>query len=312
MHARASSRAGARLVAVCDLDESRARALAGGAPTFATLDALLATVQADVVHLCTPVEAHADAIVAAVGRGAHVIVEKPAAADAASTHAALEAAARAERTVVPVHQFLFQQGVRRLLARRSDLGRLVRCAFVAASAGAERTGVSPARLVAEVLPHPLSIFARLSPVDLAALDWTVVAPAPGELRALTIAGDLTLDITITSSGRPTRTLLEVTGTEATGVADLFHGFAVLDRGRATRVRKLTRPFTTSTSTLAAASANLVLRSARRETAYPGLEQLVRTTYDAIAGRGPLPIAPAEVVAVAEARDRILRAVGAAA
>ena len=97
------------------------------------------------------------------------------------------------------------------------------------------------------------------------------------------------------------------GTEATALADLFHGFAIVDRGRATRARKLARPFTKSSRTLVGATANLFARAAHRETAYPGLLELVRATYEAIATHGPSPIAVDELLDAAQARDRILAA-----
>jgi predicted dehydrogenase len=232
-------------------------------------------------------------------------VEKPLAPDAGTTRSLVELASGAGLLLVPVHQFLFQPGVRRLVEHGRELGGLVRCAFVAASAGAEKTGMDPDELVSEILPHPLSLFARLVPGSVGELDWVVARPAPGELRAVAVADHASLEIVVTSRGRPTRTELEVTGTEATALADLFHGFSLVDRGRATRARKVARPFTRGSRTVAAAAANLAVRTARRESAYPGLRELVRETYAAVRVGGPSPIPSAEVLAVADARDRIL-------
>jgi predicted dehydrogenase len=308
-HRRAAVHAGGSIVAVADHERDRARALDPTAGAFASVDELLESIRPDVVHICTPMQSHAELVAAALAAGAHVIVEKPVAPDAATTRDILDRATEAGLLLVPVHQFLFQPGVMHLLARRHDLGRLVRCSFLAASAGAEKTGLDPDALVAEILPHPLSLFARVAPSSLDALAWHVARPGRGELRAIAVAGELSLEIAVTSNGRPTRTELELIGTRATGLADLFHGFAVVDRGGATRARKLARPFTKSSHTLARATANLVGRSARRETAYPGLRELVRATYDAIATNGAAPIELDETMAVALARDRILERSG---
>jgi len=57
--------------------------------------------------------------------------------------------------------------------------------------------------------------------------------------------------------------------------------------------------------MGAAAINLAARSARHEPAYPGLRELVRRLYTAIRGQTAGPISPAETLAVAEARDRLL-------
>lgn len=305
-HADAIGRAGGALVAVVDPDPARAKRVARGAATFATLDDLLASgPSVDVIHVCTPLATHAALAGRAVGAGAHVIVEKPLACDAAGTEALLAAGAEHDRLVVPVHQFLFQPGVQRLLDERVRLGTIVRCEFVAASAGAEHAGIEPDELVAEILPHPLSLFARLFPLPVAAGDWVVAHPAPGELRALATVDGTTLEITVTTRGRPTRAELELTGSRASGHADLYHGFAVIEKGTVTRVGKAARPFALAGLTLARAGSNATARAARREVAYPGLREFVRKTYEAVSNSLPSPIDASEVLAVAQARDEIL-------
>ena len=87
---------------------------------------------------------------------------------------------------------------------------------------------------------------------------------------------------ISTRGRPTRATLDVMGTKASAHADLYHGFAVVEQGSGTGVRKVARPFSLAGSTLGRAGTNLTRRALSRETAYPGLRELVRRTYDAIA------------------------------
>ena len=306
-HARAVEASGGVVVAVVDQDVGRARALVEGGVAVPSLGELEPTPGLDVVHVCTPVGSHADLVREAVDVGAHAIVEKPLAEDAAATRLLLEQTGAAGRMVVPVHQFVFQPGVQTILRRRDELGPLVRCAFVAASAGAETTALGADELVSEILPHPLSLFARLTPLDVGELDWQVIRPAVGELRAVAVADATSLEIVLTAHGRPTSTTLEVMGTEATARADLFHGFATVDRSRATRAAKLTSPFVRSTRTLVGAGVNLAARTISWETAYPGLRELgaVHIRRDRV--RNAAPDSTTEAVAVAVARDRILGA-----
>lgn len=304
-HAAAVAAAGGIVAAVVDTDLDRARSLAGAGAVASALGHLGPDPGIDVVHICTPVGTHAELVREALAKGAHALVEKPLAADAASTRRLLEQADAAGRMVVPVHQFVFQPGVQSILRRRTELGSLVRCAFLAASAGTETTGIGADELVSEILPHPLSLFARLTPLDVSALEWQVLRPAAGELRAVAQAETTTLEIVLTARGRPTITTLEVMGSRATARADLFHGFATIDRGKASRATKLTGPFTRSTRTLVGAGTNLAARTIARETAYPGLRELVRRTYAAITRGEAPPFSQAETIAVAVARERIL-------
>jgi hypothetical protein len=73
------------------------------------------------------------------------------------------------------------------------------------SAGSDVTGIVPEQLLSEILPHPLSLFARVVQSPLSELMWYVIAPTGGELRALAVADGISLEIAISSYGRPTRT-----------------------------------------------------------------------------------------------------------
>jgi predicted dehydrogenase len=307
-HAQAARRAGATVAAVADSRIERARNLAGEGVAIRAL-AELDSQAVDVVHVCTPLEGHVTVAEEAIALGAHVVVEKPMTADGASTDALLAAAQARGVLAVPVHQFLFQPGVQRLLAARRRYGSLVRCVFEAATAGAEATGLDRDELVAEILPHPLALFTRLTTSALSEVEWLAVRPSPGELRALADVDGTTFEIVISTRARPTRLTLDVSGTTASAHADLFHGFAVLEHGAGTGVGKILRPFKLGGGTFARAGLNLTRRTASRELAYPGLRELVRRTYDAVATGSPSPIPEREALAVAVARDAILAAIG---
>jgi myo-inositol 2-dehydrogenase / D-chiro-inositol 1-dehydrogenase len=72
---------GVDLVAVCDLDESRAQALAGDGAVFTDWRALLDETAPDCVWVCTPPRFHREPTVEALERGIHVYLEKPIARD---------------------------------------------------------------------------------------------------------------------------------------------------------------------------------------------------------------------------------------
>jgi len=159
--------------------------------------------------------------------------------------------------------------------------------------------------VAEILPHPLSLFQHFLGDGLDSVRWTKSRPAAGELRALGTLSETALSIVISMSSRPPVCAFEIKGAAGTVHLDLFHGFSVLETGSSSRAGKIGQPFKQSLSTLAAAASNLGRRAASRETAYPGLRRLVRLFYQAIDNGLEPPIRYPDVIAVARARDLLL-------
>ena len=96
------------------------------------------------------------------------------------------------------------------------------------------------------------------------------------------------------------------------MADLFHGYRVLEEGGTSRTAKALRPFAHAGRVLAASSANLIRRSAGREPAYPGLRPLIAAFYAAARGSGTAPIGEAEIVGSVALIERVRGAVSAAA
>ncbi|MBB6548893.1 Gfo/Idh/MocA family oxidoreductase [Nonomuraea rubra] len=112
------------LVAVADVDESRARTLAGGnAAVYADLGDLLAAERPDLVIVCTPPYLHVDQAIEALSAGAWVWCEKPAALSLAE----LDRMAAAEGAGGPylsvVYQQRFGSGAGHLRALGGALGR---------------------------------------------------------------------------------------------------------------------------------------------------------------------------------------------
>ena len=111
-HVHALRRCQGMLVGVVDVSLSKAQALAveTGTQHFTTVDDALKAIAPDIVHVCTPSGAHADACRQALEAGCHVLVEKPLTDNSITTTELLTVARKADRMLVPVHQFPFQDG----------------------------------------------------------------------------------------------------------------------------------------------------------------------------------------------------------
>lgn len=309
-HADAISRSGGVVRIVCDPEPERARALAArhpGAIVASTLDDALRAGTVDVVHVCTPTSSHFDLVERSLSAALHVLVEKPLAPTAEETETLLGLAAGHQRLLCPVHQMVLQPGVRRAARVLADLGTVLHVDAVACSAGAENRGAADQEQVAfDILPHPISIVARLLPNADAAGEWAIVHQRPGELRAVGQVGGASVSILVSMRGRPTTNSMRIVAERGTMYLDLFHGYAVVERGRVSRLHKMAHPFLLAGSTLAEATINLVGRAVRREVAYPGLRSLVGKFYEAVRTGEMPPIAAHEIIFVARQRDRIIR------
>ena len=118
----------AELVAVVDPDLSRAASLAEqrGGTAFSELSEALASVDVDVVVVCTPTGLHADVAIAALEAGKHVVIEKPAEVTAERIDEIAAAQRRAGTLVTVISQHRFDPSTEIVLgaARRGELGRL--------------------------------------------------------------------------------------------------------------------------------------------------------------------------------------------
>jgi predicted dehydrogenase len=100
VHARSARLAGARLVGVAASTPERAERAAvavGAERAFESAEALVASDEVDVVHVCTPNHLHVELAEAALQAGKHVICEKPIATDTAGAERLVKAAAASGR-----------------------------------------------------------------------------------------------------------------------------------------------------------------------------------------------------------------------
>jgi predicted dehydrogenase len=309
-HADAVRRAGGSVGIVADPDPDRAAELAEefGAPSTVRLGDALSHNLADVVHVTTPPEEHVYAVRAALESGLHVLAEKPLAPSAAITAELYSLATTKNLLLCPVHQSLFQTGIASLLRDTQNLGRVRQVAVVICTAGANGSDdAARDRLVSDVLPHPLSLAARIVPGGIAGTKWQAARAAAGEVQISGVRDGVSISLLVSTRGRPTRNNLAVTGEVGSLHADLFHGFSFVEQRALSRMGKIVRPFGFAAGTLTAATVNLARRAVRREPAFPGLRELVGRFYDAVSSSGAPPISMAETLEVAAERDTIIRA-----
>jgi len=307
-HADAARRAGVEVAFVVDAERERAQRLARilRLPVTAATTSLADVLRpngCDAVHICTPLETHVQLAREALEADRHLLVEKPMADSAGETAELLAMARERKLQLVPVHQFLFQPGVERVLRTLPELGPVLHFELITCSAGADgHPAHERDRIVLEILPHAFALAGRLVTDKIGDVEWSAVQPGPGELRLLGESGRASVSIVVSMSGRPTRSDATLICTSGTVHLNLFHGYAVIERGAPSRAQKILRPFGLMTSTLAAASLNLGQRAVRGERAYPGLRELVSRFYLSLRRGGPPPITAAETLSVARARD----------
>lgn len=105
----------AQVLGVADIDESRARAVVGSsAPHAIAADdpiALMDEIRPQIVYITTPPAAHLEQTIAALERGAHVVLEKPIALSVDEAEQIGEAAERTGRVVHVCHQLRYIPGI---------------------------------------------------------------------------------------------------------------------------------------------------------------------------------------------------------
>lgn len=309
-HALAARSAGALIAAIIDPDERRASTLAQrfpGASTAKSLQDALEAHAADVVHICTPADSHFELGGLAAEAGCHALIEKPVAADAQATRRLIEVLTRARRLACPTHQYACQRSVRAAVTLMPELGALRQIAIEVCSAGGTN-GRDLDSLVADILPHPLSMIQKLAPAaSIASLDWSCLRASVGEWLITAPLQSGVLSISMSMNGRPTRFRTRIVAERGSLELDNFHDYLIRLPGDVSRVRKIALPFVRSSKEITAAGENLVGRLSRREFAYPGLRTLVSEFYAAAAtlSCAASPISPEETIAAAEARDQII-------
>ena len=314
-HAKNIARAGGDVAFVYDVDHGAAERLASrfkSAHSNNRLEDAWERDKIDTLHICTPLSSHFDLASTALSRGIHVLIEKPMTPRCAETERLYELAAEHQVLLCPVHQFPFQRGARRAFEQFGRIGQLRHFEATFCSAGgADRSREELDDIVAEILPHPLSLMELFAPGSLREKSWIVSHPSPGEFRATLTARDICFSILISMNSRPTATALRLLGTTGTIHVDLFHGFCVIEPGTVSRLKKIAHPFDFSLRMLLAAGVNLVERASVWDPAYPGLGPLIERFYTAVRSGSKSPIHSSDAIEIATARDLLIDKIAAA-
>ena len=319
-HAWAVKRAGGCISAVMDLDPESAKRLAknySGAESFSDVEEMLNRTKLNVLHVCTPPPTHYKIAELAIDAGLNLLIDKPLTPMAADTERLFTRAAGRSVLICPVHQFIFQDGVLKAKESLLRIGRIIHmdgtfCSAGGADlAGVEATGQSPLlnEIVADILPHPLSLMQVFLQNGLSKEDWMTVRPGHGEFRAVCETLGITLSIFISMNARPTECSFKIIGTDGTIHIDMFHGYSFIEPGKVSRSRKIIHPFDLAVRRLSAAAVNLGRRFIRWEPAYPGLKRLVSSFYKAVRMGAESPISREDTIAIARVRDLLIHSAG---
>jgi predicted dehydrogenase len=162
------------LVAVCDLDEQRARRVIGPRSTVeveTSLERMLARDDTDAIAIATPAHTHSSIARLALAAGKHVLVEKPL-ADNQEDAAAMIAAAREHGRVLMIdHTYCYTPVVTRI-RELVDEGILGDILFI-----------DSIRINLGLVQPDVDVFWDLAPHDLSILDYVL----PGDLRPEAVA-----------------------------------------------------------------------------------------------------------------------------
>ena len=121
---------GAQLVAICDNDRPKARALADRfsiPDAFTDIEDLLELQELDAVVIATPNHAHEPHVLSALASGRHVLCERPLSLTSRGVERILAAATRAQRVVAVANNHRYRTDVQTLsrFIQGGELGKLV-------------------------------------------------------------------------------------------------------------------------------------------------------------------------------------------
>ena len=161
------------LVAVCDLDPTRANLVASqvGVKAETDLDKLLADPTLDAVAIATPAKTHHDIVLAALRAGKHVVVEKPL-ADSRARGSAMVAEASARGLVLMAdHTYCYTPAVLKIheLIEEGALGEIL--------------FIDSVRINLGLIQPDVDVFWDLAPHDLSIIDFIL----PGGLQPLAVS-----------------------------------------------------------------------------------------------------------------------------
>ncbi len=305
---------GVELVGVTDVAADRASALAERLSTRSHPSlASLRDAGADVIHVLTPPDSHADVAIAALGLGCHVLIEKPLAASVADCQR-VEAAAQQQGLSASVnHSLLFDpQIVRGLdLVRSGKLGQVVSVDILRGSMYPPyRGGPLPPQYRSAAYPfrdlgvHALYLFqAFLGPIEGVSAIWESKGGDPNlaydEWRALVRCRGGLGQFQLSWNVKPMQSQIIVQGTKGVLRIDLFLMFQAL-RGAMPvpkPIERVMNALTDSIQPLVDVPRGVVKFASGAVKPYQGLRDLIAAFYRALDGERPMPVTLADATTV---------------
>ena len=144
----------------------------------------------------------------------------------------------------------------------------------------------------------------LAAISLAEISWTLCQTQRGEVAILGDVKGVIISINISMHSRPTRCEARAYCQQGQIELNLFHDYALIEKGAPSRRQKLQQPIKHYGHGLFTAIFNLIKRAYRKEYAYPGLHNLIKHFYQAVITSHSPPISRQEIQDIAVARDNI--------
>lgn len=179
-----NSAPGARVVAICDADETSLRRAAQNHPgvrVCKNCNDVLEAQDVDVVAIVTPVSSHFEIAQKALSKGKHIFVEKPFTASVAQAEQLIELAEKKGLLIMVDHTFLFTGAVKKIKELIDDgtLGDLYYFDSIRVNLGLFQKDVN---VVWDLAPHDLSIMDHLLHMEPSAVMATGVAHFQNKLE----------------------------------------------------------------------------------------------------------------------------------
>lgn len=323
-HAAALRRvAGVQLAGIYDADIRRAQALAArlGTTAVTSVEALAAE-GADVMHVLTPPDTHAELAIEALRSGAHVLVEKPLATSVEDCERIGATAQRLGLRVCVDHSLLYDRRIRAALrtARSGGIGRVLSVDILRGAAyGPYTGGPLPPQYRSAGYPfrdlgvHQLYLFAAfLGPIEDVRADWSQSGGDPNlaydEWYADVRCRDGRGHVHIAFNARPHQNLILVQGTR--GILRIEQMSMLCTRRVAMPIPKAferaANAYGESLQTvlqMTAGMAGALVGSVRQ---YDGVQRLVAEFYRSLDAGLPVPVSVEEATPIVGWVERIAR------
>lgn len=326
----------ARPLALCDLNQEAAKALAGrfgGLNTYSDMAAMLDAEKPDVLHVLTPPQTHAEYAKLAAKRGCHAYVEKPMAMDAAEARRMADCAERNGVQICVGHNHLFDPTVvkaRRIVESGAlgeilwvesyygfNLGENPASRYMLPGGENHWTFGLPGGLYQNLAAHPLCLALELlgppSAVRAHARYGRVLPAAPtDELRILMETENASGLVTVSLAACPRRQYLNVFGTNMTLHVDLLNKWVIPDgamRGVPKPIARAMMNMRAGRTVLAGTLAGMFKVIVGKWTPFDGMALLLQEFYGALQRGEPAPVGAEEGVATMEVMDQAWRDIG---